>query len=175
MHLSPLDCWIDVVIPVTSPLWERDVGRAFHWIGQVWADALGDLLGPAGPAIATHRGPPSGREAGRLVCFAGLGPGEVTVGGRKVVGLSQRRWRTGVKFQCLVLPRWQPGTIGRYLDPVVLAAAGVALDSLPIGLTGLSGREPVADRVEVARAFVAHLPSPTPSTRRRAGIEPTAR
>ena len=42
------------------------------------------------------------------VCFAGLGPGEVTVGGRKVVGLSQRRIREAVLFQCCVAQRWEP-------------------------------------------------------------------
>ena len=34
-----------------------------------------------------------------LVCFAGLGPGEVLLDGRKLVGLSQRRTRNGVRIQ----------------------------------------------------------------------------
>ena len=44
----------------------------------------------------------------RLVCFAGLGPGEVTVGGAKVVGIAQRRTRAGARFQCALLHRWDP-------------------------------------------------------------------
>ncbi len=40
-----------------------------------------------------------------LVCFAGLGPGEVTVDGRKLVGISQRRTRAGARFQCAVYSR----------------------------------------------------------------------
>ena len=43
-----------------------------------------------------------------LVCFAGLGPGEVTLGGAKLVGISQRRTRAGARFQCAVHRRWDP-------------------------------------------------------------------
>jgi lipoate-protein ligase A len=34
------------------------------------------------------------------VCFAGVGPGEVLTGDRKLVGLSQRRTRHGIRIQC---------------------------------------------------------------------------
>ena len=37
-----------------------------------------------------------------LVCFAGVGPGEVLLGAGKLVGLSQRRTRHGIRVQCLV-------------------------------------------------------------------------
>ena len=43
-----------------------------------------------------------------MVCFAGVGTGEVSVGDRKLVGLSQRRTRTGARFQCLVHLAWEP-------------------------------------------------------------------
>ncbi|MGH9041248.1 MAG: hypothetical protein ACRDZ3_13570, partial [Acidimicrobiia bacterium] len=47
-----------------------------------------------------------------VVCFAGLGPGEVTdAAGRKVVGLSQRRTRGHTRFQCCVLLRWDPAAM----------------------------------------------------------------
>jgi lipoate-protein ligase A len=51
------------------------------------------------------------------VCFAGLGPGEVTVDGRKVVGLSQRRTREAALFQCCAALRWEPE---RLLDLLAL-------------------------------------------------------
>jgi hypothetical protein len=51
------------------------------------------------------------------VCFAGLGPGEVTLDGRKVVGLSQRRTREAVLFQCCAVRRWEPD---RLLDLLAL-------------------------------------------------------
>ena len=42
------------------------------------------------------------------VCFAGLGPGEVSAAGRKVVGISQRRTCHVALFQCACLVRWEP-------------------------------------------------------------------
>jgi lipoate-protein ligase A len=89
--------WVDVALPSGDPLWETDVGRAFEWLGRSWADAL-DALG-LGPA-AVHQGPLLRNEWSSRVCFVGLGPGEVTVAGRKVVGLSQRRSREGAFFSC---------------------------------------------------------------------------
>jgi lipoate-protein ligase A len=52
------------------------------------------------------------------VCFAGLGSGEVSAGGRKVVGLSQRRSRAGSLFLCAALLRWDPA---RLLDVLALS------------------------------------------------------
>jgi lipoate-protein ligase A len=51
------------------------------------------------------------------ICFAGLGPGEVTVNGRKVVGVSQRRTRKGALFQTAALLRWDPGRLVDLLLP----------------------------------------------------------
>jgi len=45
------------------------------------------------------------------VCFAGLGPGEVTVGGAKVMGLSQRRGRSWIRIQSAVHLAWHPGVL----------------------------------------------------------------
>jgi len=95
--------WVDVLIPRDDPLWCDDVGRAFWWLGEVWRDAL-DALGHAGAVV--HRGALITTEWSRLVCFAGLGPGEVTIDGRKVVGISQRRTRQGAVFQCAVVRRF---------------------------------------------------------------------
>jgi lipoate-protein ligase A len=38
-----------------------------------------------------------------VLCFAGLGAGEVTVAGRKVVGMSQRRERSGAWIHSMAL------------------------------------------------------------------------
>jgi lipoate-protein ligase A len=107
--------WLDVVLPAGDPLWEEDVGRAFHWLGRAWAAALVD----AGLPAAVHLGPLVRSEWSRLVCFAGLGPGEVTVDGRKVVGIAQRRTRSAARFQCAAVSRWEPGEIAGLLalDP----------------------------------------------------------
>lgn len=97
--------WVDVVIPAGDPLWHDDVGVAAHWLGDAWARALRPWF--EGP-LDVHR---SGLVRSRwspLVCFAGLGPGEVTHGAAKVVGVSQRRTRAGARFQCAVIHHWNP-------------------------------------------------------------------
>ena len=79
--------WVDLVLPAGDPRWQHDVGRAFHWVGEAWAAALLDL----GVEANVHGGGLVRTAWSAEVCFAGLGPGEVTVAGRKVVGISQRR------------------------------------------------------------------------------------
>ena len=100
--------WVDVVVPAGDPLWDDDVGRAAHWLGAAWARALG---GVRRPGATVHRGPMVRTPWSSLVCFAGLGPGEVQLGGRKVVGISQRRTRGWARFQCAVYLRWDPAAL----------------------------------------------------------------
>jgi lipoate-protein ligase A len=97
--------WIDVVVPRRDPLWEDDVGRAFWWLGDLWVHALARAgLG----AAEVWRGGLRRSAWSSRVCFAGLGPGEVTVGERKVVGMAQRRTRLGALFQCALPVVWDP-------------------------------------------------------------------
>lgn len=97
--------WTDLFVPASDPLWRADVGEAAWWLGEVWAEAL--VAVGVGPT-AVWRGPLQRPAWSSLVCFAGLGSGEVTVGGRKMVGISQRRARTGALFQSACLLEWQP-------------------------------------------------------------------
>ena len=62
--------WLDVLIPVGDPLWDDDVSKASHWLGETWVTALG--YGDV------HRGPMVKSKWSPLVCFTGLGAGEVT-------------------------------------------------------------------------------------------------
>lgn len=98
--------WIDVVIDREDPLWTDDVRASMQWLGNAWRNALIDLgIGPC----RVHDGPLSGGPLGELVCFAGVGPGEVVNDhGAKVVGIAQRRSRNRARFQCMVLRRWDP-------------------------------------------------------------------
>ena len=97
--------WVDVLVPADDDLWEADVGRAFAWLGAAWAGALAD----AGmPGATCHDGPLVTTPWSGLVCFAGLGPGEVCVDGAKAVGMSQRRTRAGALFQTAALLEWRP-------------------------------------------------------------------
>lgn len=100
--------WVDVVLPAGDPHWSDDVSRSALWLGRVWADVLADV-GVVGASV--HTGPLVRTDDARLVCFAGLAPGEVVVRGRKVVGVSQRRTRDAARFQCAVLHRWDPGPL----------------------------------------------------------------
>jgi lipoate-protein ligase A len=97
--------WMDVLLPAGDPHWSTDVGQAFLWLGRVWADALAGL----GVAARVHEGGLCTTPWSRLVCFGGLGTGEVTdPDGVKLVGISQRRSREGARFQCQALGAWEP-------------------------------------------------------------------
>jgi lipoate-protein ligase A len=96
--------WVDVVVPRGDTLWDDDVSRATYWLGEAWAAAIGDRAD-------VHRGPMVRTEWSDLVCFAGLGPGEVTVDGRKVVGISQRRTRDAARFQCVAYEIWDAALV----------------------------------------------------------------
>lgn len=125
--------WVDAFVPADDYLWSPDVGRATHWLGRAWAGALDGL----GLDAAWHDGGMVAARLSRLVCFAGLGPGEVRVGGAKVVGVSQRRTREGALFSSAALLRWDPGALLAVLalDPAErrrategLSGAAMALD-----------------------------------------------
>ncbi len=104
--------WVDVFVPAEDPLWRSDVSQAFHWLGRRLAMAFSHVGVPA----STHRGPYEAGPSQGLVCFASLGPGEVTAGGRKLVGVSQRRTREGSRFQCLAYERFELGPLASAVD-----------------------------------------------------------
>lgn len=94
----PHDVWVDVVIPRGDRLWVDDVSASSRWLGETWAEALASLDVEA----EVHSGPPARTREATVACFAGLCAGEVSVDGRKVVGISQRRTRAWARLQCLV-------------------------------------------------------------------------
>ena len=146
--------WIEVDVPAGDPLWDDDVARAFSWLGQVWAPAAADL-GVSDPRA--HAGQTEEGRWGRLVCFAGLGPGEVTAGGRKVVGLAQRRTRAAARFQCALLLRWDPAPLVGLLA-LEEGDRARAVAELASAAAGLSELGVAAGPEEVLAALVAHLP-----------------
>ena len=123
--------WFDVVLPAGDPLAEADVQKAFHWLGDVFAETLRAVGVGAGQGaeVRVHRGALSRDPLSKVVCFAGLGPGEVTLGGRKVVGISQRRTRTYTLFQCGVLREWAPSSLVELLRPGLVAAGLIGTGS----------------------------------------------
>lgn len=142
--------WADVAIPVEDPLWRSDVGRAFWWLGEVWGAALA-AVGVQGAEV-WRQGLARSSWSDRI-CFAGLGPGEVTVGEAKVVGISQRRTRTSAHFQCAVPIVWDPSELLAVmaLDDETRAQAATDLAGVARGV-GID----VASRLP--GAFVDRLP-----------------
>jgi lipoate---protein ligase len=147
--------WVDVLVPAGDPLWEADVGRAFHWLGDAWAAALADLAVPS----VVHRGPLQRTRWSPLVCFAGVGPGEVSLtlrpgGARpKVVGIAQRRTRATARFQCAALLRWAPAELAG-----LLALAPGERDELVREVTPAAAAAPV-DHDALLEALLRHLPA----------------
>lgn len=97
--------WVDVVIPVDDKLWSDDVVTSSRWIGDAWSRVL-TILGET--HLSVHRGQAESSTWSKLVCFAGVGPGEVLTNGKKIVGISQRRTNESARFQCFVHRRWAP-------------------------------------------------------------------
>ncbi len=142
--------WVDVFVPYGDPLWDDDVGRASWWLGQAWADAL--ILAGA-PGAEVWRGALQRSAWSSKVCFAGTGPGEVSLEGQKAVGISQRRTRRGALFQCALVESWDPAPV---LDVLALAAEERAAAAGELaGIARGVGRD-VADGT--VSAFLAGLP-----------------
>lgn len=86
--------WVDVVLP--HGVAPDDVRGSMVWIGERWGDVLASFVGGE---IAVHAAGMVCTPWSDLVCFAGVGPGEVLLDGRKFLGLSQRRNRHGIRLQ----------------------------------------------------------------------------
>jgi len=142
--------WVDLVIGRDDPLWSADVGRAFLWVGAAFARALGRV----GVRGVVHPGPLRRGRWSAAVCFAGLGYGEVTVGGAKVLGLAQRRSRDAALFQCAVPLRWRPADLVALLAEPRPAAAD--LEGAALGLGEVA---PAVTEASVVEALLDALPA----------------
>lgn len=129
---------LDVAVPAGHPILDGDMTAVFSRVGAAWArglTALGvtDLTVYDGPNTARRRGSPR-EQLLAAVCYATLGRGEVLAGGRKLVGLAQRRRRHGALVQCGLLRRWRPhrllAALGADPEDEEVAQAAVGLDEL---------------------------------------------
>ena len=134
--LQPDDLWIDWWIPVDDLRWSSDVRRSAILVGHWWHDVLVSTISGE---VRVHEGPLEGEPAHRVVCFAGCGPGEVFVAGRKAVGVTQWRVREGV-FLSSVLPAQASSDVVALL---AAAPAGLveALDHHTISSLGIEDPE----------------------------------
>jgi lipoate-protein ligase A len=150
VYLAPGEqVWIDVVIPRGDALWCDDVAQASWWLGETWLSALGSL---GVTDLDVHRDSVHSDAWGDLLCFAGVGPGEVisTLGDKraKVVGISQRRTRDYARFQCTIYMKWNPHHFAHYF-----AALPGAVDEVVPRVVTID-----ADASTIVETFVAHLP-----------------
>ena len=141
--------WLDVVVPRGDVLWSDDVAQASWWLGDVWVQTLHSL---GMSDVAVHRESLSSDAWGDLLCFAGVGPGEVVQQGNetpnKVVGMSQRRTREYARFQCTIYTKWNPHDVETYVM------------NTPGNLSEIAHRVATvqADQQAIVDTFVSHLP-----------------
>lgn len=135
--------WVDFLLGPMDRLWDDDVGKAFLWVGALWERVLrrvaSEVSGGApfdSGLLSVHAGALERNKWNRRVCFASIGPGEVVLGGRKVVGISQRRTKSGCRFQCSVIledrQRLVPSLLA--LDAEERTAARRHVESSTVGL-----------------------------------------
>ena len=145
--------WIDFVVPRDDELWRDDVGEAMWWVGELWADALAKCEIADRDQLRVHRGGLERSALSDLICFGGLGPGEVTLHGQKVVGISQRRTREMARFQCVVHQHWSPDLYRKYLliDRIKLHAgdddAWLETEISRIAVAEVGGLNQIADAI----------------------------
>ena len=127
-----LAIWVDVWIPHRPGTVTADVRASMELVGRAWATVLGAADDNLGGRLEVHAGGVTHGAWAELVCFAGLGPGEVLLDGRKLVGLSQRRSRDWSRVQC------QVHTVDCVAFPIDLLAAAVRPDTAgPAGIAWL--------------------------------------
>ena len=99
---------LDVVIPAGDALDVDDVTASYQWLGETWALAL-HRLGIEARVVSVAEARADAQAVHPLLkraCFGGLSPYEVVVGPRKIVGLAQRRRRSGALLQAGIYLRW---------------------------------------------------------------------
>lgn len=137
-----------ILLPLGHRYAQQPPALSYHWLGEAYRAVLAqagiasEVLTPA----AARQRLAAGGAGPSWACFAGLSPGEVAVGRRKLVGLAQVRRRTGVLFVAGLLlyrPDWErlvtalgqpPGDVAA-LDAVTTSCAdqlGTVPASLPL-------------------------------------------
>ena len=134
--------WLDVIVPAAMPGWSDDVHGPMVWLGNGLAGAIARATGL--DDLVVHDAAMRVTPWSRLVCFDGLGAGEVMLGGRKLVGISQRRTRDAARLQCCWYSAYDPQRLVTLLAPVagrpaVAELAPVA--TLPVGSADAIVRE----------------------------------
>lgn len=155
--------WVDIWVPRDDPLWSVEPRASAVRVGNWWAASLAPIVEPDGVALTVQSGPAPHLGVGDLVCFAGVGAGEVLVGNRKLVGLAQWRSRQGALVHGCAYRVWDASAITQLLLAYSTAthqggsgpdAAGAALQGRAVGLNEVGAATWTAEHL------LAALPDP---------------
>lgn len=142
--------WVDVIVPAGHPGWSDDVHGPMVWLGRHLREAIAEASDGAPDGLRVHEGAMETTAWSSLVCFDGVGAGEVLVGAAKLVGISQRRTRDAARLQCC----WYVDGARPHRDLVGLLAAGRR------GALDAGALRPVATlSADVARRVATSLPA----------------
>lgn len=141
--LHPEDAWVEVWLPWASTT-ESDVRASARHVGAAWRGALAEH----GIDAVLHDDGMLRRDEGAVACFAGLGPGELTTSGAKILGLSQWRVREGTLVSTVLAVQppddltamlSEPGRVPALREATSLTALGRSLriDDVVSVLSGL--------------------------------------
>lgn len=141
--------WLDVILPSAAPGWDDDVHRPMIWLGRHLRSVLLDRFAEHGitarPLVHEGRFRPGGW-SDRL-CFDGLGAGEITLDGAKLVGISQRRTRYAARLQC----SWYSSFEWRRVVELLVPSARPPIDELaPVATVAASVTELVPASLRTA-------------------------
>lgn len=90
--------WIDIGLPKFDPLISSDLSRSFDFIASAWQSSLSAF---GARDLVAHRGGMHKSKKFPDICFAGLGPGELTWFNKKLVGMAQRKRTHGAYFHTM--------------------------------------------------------------------------
>ena len=101
---------LDIALPIGHPLRIDDVTESYRWLGITWVQALQRFgLDPHLITVYEARADTQTLDTlTRRVCFGGHSPYEVLVDGRKLIGFSQVRRRSGAILQVGLYLHWSP-------------------------------------------------------------------
>jgi len=123
--------WIDLLAPRSSAWWSGELTENFLLVGRVWQRALSSIGVESEMCMtASPR-----TEVASQACWAGTGWGEVTIGDAKVVGLSQRRTRWGVRVQTMAVLDDSSRRVAEYLPVESRAQVHASIGVITLSVT----------------------------------------
>jgi len=140
------DLTYSLVLPLASPWTEVSIAESYHRINACLKRGL-EVIGVS-PRMTISDGPAA--RAPSPFCFSAIAQRELLVGGKKVMGLAQRRFPTTLLVQGTILLDFDPTGFLTLLHPGKRASAATSLglvSSLREALGGFPDRAAVEDAI----------------------------